>query len=158
MREIGYSPELVGTLPGAGGHWVEGGEVLGTEEGRAGCIFGGGSSEGGAGQRPGPEICFFSLKLSNWYVQYRLMPGSLGTLGSSSPLSGQPKSSVASFSRQPFPGLDFTLPLSILPPQITSPALPPNHIPLHKTGLAHFSQGKAGAIGTQWASQTSICC
>ena len=101
--------------------------------------------EGGAEQGPGPEICFFNLKPNHWLLLHRLTPGPLGTLGSSSPLRGQPKSSVASSPRQSFPGLDFTLPLSLLPPKITS-GLPPNRIPLHTTGLAQFSQGKAGVI------------
>lgn len=104
-----------------------------------------GSFEGGAEQGPGPEICFFNLKPNHWLLLHRLTPGPLGTLGSSSPLRGQPKSSVASSPRQSFPGLDFTLPLSLLPPKITS-GLPPNRIPLHTTGLAQFSQGKAGVI------------
>lgn len=97
-----------------------------------------GSSGGGAEQGPGPEICFFNLKPNNWPLLYRLTPGPLGTLGSSSPLRGQSKSSVASSPGQPFPGLDFALPLSLLPTKITS-GLPPNRILLHTTGLAVFS-------------------
>lgn len=136
MREIRYSWELwalgqgLGPLDkgkrgtgalrsGRAGYILPGGEGLGVGWRRDRDLWGKGR------QGPGPEICFFCLKPSNCQVPYRSMPASLGTLRLSSPLRGQLQPSVASSPRQPFLGLDFTQSLPLLPPKITSRALPP---------------------------------
>lgn len=79
--------------------------------------------EGSTGART--RDLFLCLKPSNSQVPYRSMPASLGTLRLSSPLKGQLQPSVASSPGQPFLGLDFTQSLPLLPPKITSRALPP---------------------------------
>lgn len=78
----------MGTLPGAGGsldrerrvagHW--GGAGLDVSLGKEKSLAQEGtrSSERGAGQRPRPEICFFSLKLGNWQVPCRFDARSSG--------------------------------------------------------------------------------
>ena len=124
---------MLGTVGGAGLDDAALGEEENWAQGAGPRVLGEGLSRG-----PGPEICFFNFKPNNWPILYRPTPGPLGTLGSSSPPRGQSKSSVASSPGQPFPGLDFALPLSLLPTKITS-GLPPNRILLHTTGLAVFS-------------------